>query len=284
MPEFVFNRTQRHVERLKSLQKKGYTNLTKSELEEYHGYASLGAYNCTDVNRVVAATREVGAMYGLTIPDRTLQGRRPGVTYETLPIRKRVTESGSFSMGYYLDDVKSVRDAALAQNSALKFPTLPENMDALTWETANNIEKTLYVAYSNLTGATIIMFVDAESGKLAYKVTISGVHNENIESIVLLAQAHYPSTGNSEWVAITSIPKENHDTVSGHTYDGEVSMPTGDFTVGGFMARLKYTNAEGNSQTIDSNFSISLEAGMSGSSTNNALGTGVLGTMTLGQD
>ena len=144
MPEFVFNRTKRHVDRLKALQKKGYSNLTASEREEYHGYASLGAYNHTDVNRVVAATREVGALYGLSIPDR------PTVGYTTIPIRKRATEPGCFSMGYYLDDVKSVRDAALARNSTLKFPTLPENMDGLTWDVANNIEENLYIAYINV--------------------------------------------------------------------------------------------------------------------------------------
>lgn len=146
MPEFVFNRTQHHVDRLKLLQKKGYSNLSASELEEYRGYATLGAYNYTDVNRVTAATKEVGSMYGLSIPDRAT------ATKNTLPFKIKANDSGYVSMGYYLDDVKAVRDAALALNSSLEFPELPDSMDNLTWKTANNIEETLYIAYQNAPG------------------------------------------------------------------------------------------------------------------------------------
>ena len=159
MAEFVYNRTQRHVDRLKLLQRKGYANLSASEREEYHGSAALGAYNYTDINRVESAVAEIAPLYGLhltTVTDHT---------YWTVP----TMETDGFDATRYLSNVVAIRDAALARNSTLKFPVLPASMNYLTWETANNIEETLYIAYESGLG-DIIVTHDGEGN-----VTLSGV-------------------------------------------------------------------------------------------------------------
>lgn len=139
MPEFVYNRTQRHVDRLKLLQRKGYANLSATEREEYHGSASLGAYNYTDINRVENAVAEIAPLYGLSLTAATNR------TYWTVPT---MTVDG-FNATRYLNNVVAIRDAALILNSKLRFPPLPASMNHLTWDMANNIEETLYIAYMN---------------------------------------------------------------------------------------------------------------------------------------
>ena len=151
MAEFVFNRTQNHVDRLKLLQKKGYANLSATELEEYRGYAALGAYNYTDINRVEAAVTEIAPLYGLTLNTATNR------TYWTTPVQLVTPSMDDVSMPTYLSNVVKIRDAALAVNGALEFPELPDSMDNLTWELANNIEETLYIAYKNAPTVSVTM-------------------------------------------------------------------------------------------------------------------------------
>lgn len=140
MAEFVYNRTQRHVDRLKLLQRKGYANLSTSEREEYHGSAALGAYNYTDINRVETAVAEIAPLYGLhmtTVTDRT---------YWSVPV---MAADAHGNMTRYLNNVATIRDVALAVDNTLEFPELPGSMNYMTWEMANNIEKTLHMAYEN---------------------------------------------------------------------------------------------------------------------------------------
>lgn len=139
MPQFVFNRTQDQVNRLKALQKKCYVNLTEEERAEYSGYAALGAYNATDINRVEAAVAEIAPLYGLNLVTNTNRN------YWTTPNKY----AGGLHTPTYLSNVVAIRDAAFALDGTLVFPTLPDSMDNLTWELANNIEETLYIAYEN---------------------------------------------------------------------------------------------------------------------------------------
>lgn len=145
MAEFVYNRTQHHVDRLKLLQKKGYENLTASEREEYHGYASLGAYNYTDINRVENAVYEILDLYeyGLSVTEGVANR-----TNWTIPTRSAYP----LNMNGYLDTVGVAIGVASQYNPELEFPPLPDTMDNLTWETANNIEYALYIAYVNAPG------------------------------------------------------------------------------------------------------------------------------------
>ena len=147
MPEFVYNRTQHHVDRLKLLQKKGYQNLTESEREEYHGYASLGAYNYTDINRVENAVEEILSLYGYYLSFVDGYANR---TNWSIPTRNVYP----FNMNEYLSLVKRTVGAASDHNPELEFPELPDSMNDLTWEMANNIEYALYIAYVNAPGVT----------------------------------------------------------------------------------------------------------------------------------
>lgn len=168
MPEFVYNRTQRHVDRLKLLQRKGYANLSETERDEYHGYAALGAYNYTDINRVETAVAEIAELYGLTLTTAINH------TYWTVPNHRY----DGFVATRYLSNVVAIRDAALSMNSKLKFPILPDSMDHLTWEMANNIEKTLYIAYefgkNPDVGTTISATHDGEGNVILMGVTATG--------------------------------------------------------------------------------------------------------------
>lgn len=153
MPEFVYNRTQRHVDRLKLLQRKGYANLSTSEREEYHGYAALGAYNYTDINRVEAAVAEIAPKYGLA--PTTVKNR----TYWTIP----TTTIDGFNATQYLKNVVDIRDAAIYATPSLKMPTLPTSMSRLTWDMANNIEETLHIAYDNVLNCGSVLAWDGNA-------------------------------------------------------------------------------------------------------------------------
>lgn len=134
MIEFVTDRTQHHVERLKKLQSIGYENLTESQRAEYRGYAAKGAYNYTDINRVSAAVKEIAPLLGVT-PD-----------YVSTSWWNWSSVTGQLDR--YLNNVKAIRDAC---PSDLDFPPLPDSMNHLTYEGANNIEKVLEIAYQYIT-------------------------------------------------------------------------------------------------------------------------------------
>ena len=131
MATFVYNRTQNHVDRLKQLRAKGYENLTAREIAEYNGYASLGAYNASDLNRVESAVAEMAPMLGLTLSTKT------DWTY--------LWQFNQSDATRYINNVVAIRDAALALDATLVFPALPKNMHYFTFESANAIEKTLAI-------------------------------------------------------------------------------------------------------------------------------------------
>ena len=133
MAIFIYNRTQNHVDRLKQLRAKGYENLTASERADYAEYASLGAYNSSDLNRVESAVGTIATALGLTLTTRTW-GMWVSPT--------------AADMDRYLGNVVAVRDAALARDATLEFPALPISMEYLTFEGANNIEKILEIVYN----------------------------------------------------------------------------------------------------------------------------------------
>lgn len=139
MAELIFNRTLDHVTRLKLLRSKGYENLTASEKAEYSGYAALGAYNVTDLNRVETEVARLSQMFGLDLTTNT------NWTYAD-----QFTESQEER---YLGNVFVLRDHALTLDSSLVFPSLPKNMNKLTIDGANAIEETLYIIGERVGGA-----------------------------------------------------------------------------------------------------------------------------------
>lgn len=138
--DFVMDRNHTHWKRLKELKAKGWANLTASEKAEWNGEAAKGAYNCTDLNRVETAVAEIAPMFNLSLTTKTDWGiwDIPTVT----------------QMDRYLGNVVAIRNAAFRVDNTSGLPELPDSMDFLTWETANNIEKTLYIA-STLGGDTL---------------------------------------------------------------------------------------------------------------------------------
>lgn len=134
MIEFVYNRTINHVNRLARLQEKGYENLSDSEKAEYRGYASLGAYNCTDLNRVEGAVKELAATLGIIVNTKT------DWAYHDVFTR-------TYGDNVYIGNVAKVRNAALALDPSLTFPALPDTMRNFTYEGANAIEKNLSIIY-----------------------------------------------------------------------------------------------------------------------------------------
>lgn len=116
----ITDRTQVDVDRWLALRKKG-VNMTADELEEFIN--SKGAYNYTDLNRVESAVKEMSDNLKLELVTKT------DWTVSDIPTKEEMTR--------YLDNIKNVARALKGSY------TLPESMDYLTYQGANNIEKTV---------------------------------------------------------------------------------------------------------------------------------------------
>lgn len=128
---FVTDRTQHHVTRLKKLRSIGWNNMTDSQKTEYREYAAKGAYNYSDLNRVETAVAGLAEIYGLTLTTKTDWG-----------VWDIPTQS---DMERYLSNVVAIRDAYTGNRV---LPELPDSMIGLTYEGANNIEMVLAIAYA----------------------------------------------------------------------------------------------------------------------------------------
>ena len=145
MIELVTDRTQHHVTRLKQLRSIGWNNMSESQRTEYRGYAAKGAYNYTDLNRVESAVAEISQLLGLNL-----------VVFQSwavnhIPHPGEEYDGDVLAMDRYLNNVVAIRDACAALTNE-EFPPLPESMDKLTYEGANNIEKVLEIAYRCVSG------------------------------------------------------------------------------------------------------------------------------------
>lgn len=138
MVSLITDRTYAHVELLKKLNKKSYKSMTLDERNSWmNGEAAKGAYNYTDLNRVESAVAEIAPYLGLSLTTKT------DWTIADIP--------DQVSMGRYLGNVVAIRDAC---SGDLGFPPLPDTMGNLTYESANNIEKVLGIAYQCAIGDT----------------------------------------------------------------------------------------------------------------------------------
>lgn len=151
MANFITDRTQSHVDRLKALRAKGYKNLSASEKSEWEGDAQKGAYNYTDLNRVESAVAEIAKTLGLDLRTKTnwtkwdipTQSEMDRYLGNVRKIREALGGGsgivggilGSFTLG------KDVLGTSKGDTSIL--PGLPDTMAGLTYEGANNIEKCL---------------------------------------------------------------------------------------------------------------------------------------------
>lgn len=131
MLNLITDRTYAHVELLKKLNKKAYNNMTTDEKNSWvSGEAAKGAYNYTDLNRVESAVAEIADVFGLNLTTKT------DWTLSDIP--------DQVDMERYLANVVAIRDACPGD---VTFPPLPNSMNGLNYQGANNIEKVLEIAY-----------------------------------------------------------------------------------------------------------------------------------------
>lgn len=105
--------------------------------------AGKGMYSYTDLNRVETAVKELAEEFpvlglGLAPVVKTDWGTPGEFSANSWPVEAQ--------MERYLGNVKAI---------AQKFPSnvnLPRSMDSLTWDGANNIERTLQIAAGRITG------------------------------------------------------------------------------------------------------------------------------------
>lgn len=129
----VTDRTQADVDRVGELKTKiaegGFDALTAAEQAEYMA-GMRGAYNYTDLNRVgsaCAALHELFTMAGVALPGYTT----PKTDWDVSDVPTAA------QMGAYLANVAAFKSAAAL------VQTIPESMDRLDYEGANDIEKLL---------------------------------------------------------------------------------------------------------------------------------------------
>jgi len=133
MIEFVIDRSQSHVNLLKSLRKKPWSSMSEDEQSAWISEAAKGGYNYTDLNRVETAVAELAGQLGLTLTTKT------DWTCWDMPVQS--------DMERYLGNVVAIRDACPGN---AEFPSLPNSMSGLTYVGANNIEKVLKIVYERM--------------------------------------------------------------------------------------------------------------------------------------
>lgn len=138
MVELITDRTQYHVTLLNRLRRKPWSSMTASEQMDWNGDAAKGAYNYTDLNRVETAVSELAAELGLSLTTKT------NWTLWDVPVQA--------DMERYLGNVVAIRDACPGK---VTFPDLPNSMNRLRYEGANNIEKVLLLVYEKLHGGSV---------------------------------------------------------------------------------------------------------------------------------
>lgn len=130
----ITDRSPSHVARLKKLRSIGWNNMTQSQRVEYTGYASLGAYNYMDLNRVEKAVLELAVRLKISLTTKT------NWSLWDVPTKSQ--------MDRYLGNVRTIREKCATMGNISDLPPLPESMSSLTYEGANSIEMTLSRAYS----------------------------------------------------------------------------------------------------------------------------------------
>ena len=130
MLNLITDRTQADVDRVRQLAQKGLGNMTADEKTEWLN-GLKGAYNASDLNRVGAAVAYVA-------------GRLTGYGYAVSVDPRQDWQMADIptpeSMTAYLADVAALRAALTV---AADTPEVPEDMERLTWQEANDIEQIL---------------------------------------------------------------------------------------------------------------------------------------------
>lgn len=149
MLNLITDRTQADVDRVRQLAQKGFRNMTADEKTEWLN-GLKGAYNASDLNRVGAAVayvagRLTGYGYAVSVDPR-----------QDWQVTDIPTQE---SMTAYLADVATLRAALTV---AADTPEVPEDMERLTWQEANDIEKILVDVDELLTRMAAAWFYSGE--------------------------------------------------------------------------------------------------------------------------
>ena len=128
--DFITDRTQDHITLLKKIEAKGWASLTAYERTVWYADAAKGAYNYTDLNRVETAVAELAPLFGMNLETKTDWGM--------WDIPREA------DMKRYLGNVAKIREHC---GCVPNLPILPDTMNEFTYQSANNIEKILIIAY-----------------------------------------------------------------------------------------------------------------------------------------
>lgn len=133
----ITDRTRADVERLKGLYARGWDKLTPEEQAWVLHEAQIkrGAYGVPDCNRVGEAVAYLAEWFDR---DGYLVDVRPKTDWAQEDIQRKG------QMDRYLSDVKELRDKLEGQTP------LPDTMEDLDWQKANNIEKALLETQDSL--------------------------------------------------------------------------------------------------------------------------------------
>lgn len=149
MLNLITDRTQADVDRVRQLAQKGFGNMTAAEKTEWLN-GLKGAYNASDLNRVGAAVAYVAGRlkgYGYAVSVSPRQDWQ----VSDIPTQE--------SMTAYLADVAALRAALTV---ATDTPEVPEDMERLTWQEANDIEQILVDVDELLTRMAAAWFYSGE--------------------------------------------------------------------------------------------------------------------------
>ena len=152
--ELIYDRTQQDVNRAEELSAKGLTGMTAAEKAEWLS-GMKGAYNAADLNRVESAAdylqEHLNALPGEILAYLISLGVADDVffqvPYEPLALSAKTDwDMDSIpvlqDMERYLSNVTEVTAAIPIERA------LPETMNNLTWQGANEIERALSAEYS----------------------------------------------------------------------------------------------------------------------------------------
>lgn len=131
----ITDRTAADVEAVKSLLAKPSNQWTVAEMEAFLAGVLRGAYNASDINRVTAAVEALSHEF---VARGYQDPYTPVYAAEGRTEWREEDEPTAPQMAGYLSNVRRVREALA---SDLPYP--PDNMDGLTVEEANTIEKIL---------------------------------------------------------------------------------------------------------------------------------------------
>lgn len=133
----ITDRSQSDVDALRALLARGKANWTAKELAEFNLSRSKGAYNYTDLNRVTEAMDYINGR---------LVSYRYSTTYHTVEIAEGRTEWEEADiptqalMDEYISNLSALRSALEVWSTT---PSVPDDMEGLTYQEANDIEQIL---------------------------------------------------------------------------------------------------------------------------------------------